>query len=57
MLSADEDNVEGALSFFKKMNLKDCSYTVVDAYDSIERKTVQSLEQNTQTGERKFNNR
>lgn len=40
LLSVDEDNVEVVLSFFKKMNLKECSYMVVDAWDLIERKTL-----------------
>lgn len=40
LLSIDEDNVEVVLSFFKKMNLKECCYMVVDAWDLIERKTL-----------------
>ncbi|CAG4934403.1 unnamed protein product [Parnassius apollo] len=40
LLSVDEDNVEVVLSFFKEMNLKECCYMVVDAWDLIEKKTL-----------------
>ncbi|XP_038221607.1 jerky protein homolog-like, partial [Zerene cesonia] len=40
LLSVEEDNVEVVLSFFKGMNLKECCYMVVDAWDLIERKTL-----------------
>ncbi|KAL3274147.1 hypothetical protein HHI36_015561 [Cryptolaemus montrouzieri] len=39
LLSVEEDNVEVVLSFFKEMNLKECCYLVVDAWDLIEMKT------------------
>lgn len=40
LLSVDEDNVEVVLLFFKQINLKECCYMVVDAWDLIERKTL-----------------
>ncbi|CAG9584542.1 unnamed protein product [Danaus chrysippus] len=40
LLSVDEDNVEVVVSFFKKMNLKECCYMIIDAWDLIERKTL-----------------
>lgn len=41
LLSVDEDsNVEVVLSFFKEINLKECCYMVVDAWDLIERMTL-----------------
>ncbi|CAG4982090.1 unnamed protein product [Parnassius apollo] len=40
LLSVDEDNVEVVLSFFKEMNLKECCYMVVEAWDLIEKKTL-----------------
>ncbi|XP_039968638.1 jerky protein homolog-like [Bactrocera tryoni] len=40
LLSVEEDNVEVVVSRFKDMNLKECCYMVVDAWDLIERKTL-----------------
>lgn len=40
LLSVDEDNAEVVISFFKEMNLKECCYMIVDAWDLVERKTL-----------------
>lgn len=40
LLSVDEDNVDVVLSFFKKMNLKECCYLVVDAWDLVKGETL-----------------
>lgn len=40
LLSVDGDNVEVVLSFFKEMNLKECCYMIVDAWDLIEKKIL-----------------
>ncbi|CAH0729636.1 unnamed protein product, partial [Brenthis ino] len=41
LLSVDEDNVQVVLSFLKQMSLKECCYMVVNAWDLIERKTLE----------------
>lgn len=40
LLSVDTDNPEVVLSFFKQMNLKECCYMIVDAWDFIGRRAL-----------------
>lgn len=40
LFCVDEDNVEVVLSFLKQMNLKECCHMIADAWDLIERKTL-----------------